>query len=124
LPTKEDRRDAGERRPDAEQTETARHAGDAETRALADAPPSPQAAQAESFSTRAFAHRWSIVACVCLFIAAAFLLMSRIDAAFVAATLGSVAWFWNERNRLRPHGIEAEEKFRDEDKENEDRDDE
>jgi hypothetical protein len=50
--------------------------------------------------------------------------MSRIDAAFVAATLGVVAWFWNERNRLQPHGIEAEEKFRDEDEEYEDRDDE
>ncbi|HEY0081604.1 MAG TPA: hypothetical protein VGB61_02345 [Pyrinomonadaceae bacterium] len=124
MPTKEDRRDAGERRADAAQTEAAHTPGDAETPAVADALPSPQTARRESFSTRAFAHRWSIVAGVCLFIAAAFLLMSRIDAAFVAATLGVVAWFWNERNRLRPHGIEAEEKFRDEDEEYEDRDDE
>lgn len=61
---------------------------------------------------------------MCLFIAAAFLLLGRMDAAFVVATLGVVAWFWNERNRLRPHGIEADEGFADEDEENEDGDEE
>lgn len=77
------------------------------------------AAQPESFTTRVSAARWSIVAGACLFIAAVFLLMRSMDAAFVAATLGIVAWFWNERNRLRPHGIEAEERFRDEDEDEE-----
>jgi hypothetical protein len=69
-----------------------------------------------------FRQRWSIVAAVCLLIAAALLIMWRVDAAFVAATLGVVAWFWNERNRLRPHGIEADERFEDEDEEIEDED--
>jgi hypothetical protein len=59
---------------------------------------------------------------VCLFIAAVLLLLWRIDAAFVVATLGVVAWFWNERNRLRPHGIEDGESFEDEDEEIEDGD--
>ncbi len=58
---------------------------------------------------------------MCLFIAAAFLLLGRMDAAFVVATLGVVAWFWNERNRLRPQGIERDERFQDEDEEIEDR---
>lgn len=48
------------------------------------------------------------------------LLLRRMDAAFVVATLGVVAWFWNERNRLRPHGIEEDERV--EDEEIEDRD--
>jgi len=68
--------------------------------------------------------RWSVAAGVCLLVAAALLLVGRMDGAFVVATLGVVAWFWNERNRLRPRGIEADEKFQDEeeDEEFEDRD--
>jgi hypothetical protein len=50
------------------------------------------------------------------------LLLQRMDAAFVVATLGVVAWFWNERNRLRPQGIEADDRFQDENEEIEDRD--
>lgn len=64
-----------------------------------------------------FERRWSIVAGACLLAAAALLLMSRMDAAFVVATLGVVAWFWNERNRLRPAGIEDDEESREEDEE-------
>ena len=41
------------------------------------------------------------------------------DGAFVVGTLGVVAWFWNERNRLRPHGIETGEEFDDEDEDEE-----
>ena len=64
---------------------------------------------------------------MCLFIAALLLFAGRMNAAFVVATLGVVAWFWNERNRLRPHGIEAEEReerFEDDDEEVEERDEE
>ena len=56
---------------------------------------------------------------MCLIIAAALLIMQRMEAAFVAGTLGIVAWFWNERNRLRPHGIEDDERFDDEDEDEE-----
>ena len=66
--------------------------------------------------------RWIIVSGVCLVIAAVVLLLGRMDAAFVVATLGVVAWFWNERNRLRPHGIEAGDEFEDEDEAIEDGD--
>ena len=66
--------------------------------------------------------RWSIVAGACLVVAAALLFLARVDAAFVAATLGIVAWFWNERNRLRPAGIESDDGFQEEDEEIEDRD--
>lgn len=73
---------------------------------------------------RVFAERWSVVAGVCLFVAAVLLVSGRMDGAFVVATLGVVAWFWNERNRLRPRGIEANERFRDGDEGFEDRDEE
>jgi hypothetical protein len=106
LPFKKDRDDAGE------------------TRAGARQPAAPDEARAESFSMRVFAQPWSVVAGVCLIFAAAFLLAGRMDAAFVVATLGVVAWFWNERNRLRPRGIEADERFRDEEEELEEQDEE
>ena len=61
---------------------------------------------------------------MCLFVAAAVLLLGRMDAAFVVATLGVVAWFWNERNRLRPQSIEGDEGFEDEDEAIEDVDEE
>ncbi len=99
-----------------------RGAHEAELPGTTDTHAPPEAAPPERFSTRAFAARWIIVAGACLFIAAVFLALRRVDAAFVGATLGIVAWFWNERNRLRPHGIEAEERFRDEDEEFEERD--
>ena len=78
----------------------------------------------DKLSLRVFAERWSVVAGVCLLVAAALLLSGRMDGAFVVGTLGIVAWFWNERNRLRPRGIEADERFRDEDEGFEDRDEE
>jgi hypothetical protein len=74
-----------------------------------------ESGEAESLAARLSEQRWIIAAGVCLLVAATFLVMRRMDAAFVAGTLGIVAWFWNERNRLRPHGIEADERFEDED---------
>jgi hypothetical protein len=85
-------------------------------------PPAPdrdEIGEAESLAARLFQQRWSIAAGVCLIIAAALLIMQRMEAAFVAGTLGIVAWFWNERNRLRPHGIEDDERFDDEDEDEE-----
>jgi hypothetical protein len=52
---------------------------------------------------------WTIAAIVCLFIAALFLFRENYNAAFVAATLGAVAWFMNYRNQLRSNIIEPEE---------------
>jgi hypothetical protein len=86
------------------------------------APDQDETGRAESLSARLSRQRWSIVACVCLLVAVLLLIMLRMDAAFVVATLGVVAWFWNERNRLRPRGIEADERFENEDEEIEDRD--
>jgi hypothetical protein len=103
LPIKEDREDASETRAGERPAEDERTGG---------------------FSTRLFAARWSVAAGLCLLVAAVLLLLWRVDAAFVVATIGAVAWFWNERNRLRPAGIEADEKFRDEEEEFEDRDEE
>ncbi|HJR06965.1 MAG TPA: hypothetical protein VJ842_06905 [Pyrinomonadaceae bacterium] len=81
-------------------------------------------ARAEGFASRVFERRWLIVAAACLVGAAALLIVARVDAAFVVATLGVVAWFWNERNRLRPAGIEDAERFEEEDGEIEDQDEE
>lgn len=66
---------------------------------------------------RFFRQRWSLSAGLCLLAAAVCLLLSRMEAAFVAGTLGMLAWFWNERNRLRPASIEADDEFQDEDEE-------
>ena len=104
LPIKEDTESASERR-----------AGE----------PQAEAASAGGVPARLYAARWSIVAAMCLLVAATLLLLGRMDAAFVVATIGVVAWFWNERNRLRPPGIERDEKkVRDEEEEFEDRDEE
>ena len=43
---------------------------------------------------------WTIIAGINLIVAAAFLLRDNINAAFVAATLGLVAWFLGLRARL------------------------
>ncbi|MCP9495149.1 MAG: hypothetical protein MSG64_11940 [Pyrinomonadaceae bacterium MAG19_C2-C3] len=44
---------------------------------------------------------WNIVAVLCLFIAAALWVMSYVNAAFVVAALGVVAWFLNQRTRFK-----------------------
>jgi hypothetical protein len=50
--------------------------------------------------------RWSFVAGACLVAAIALWLAVGVEAAFVAATLGVVAWFWDQRNRLKATLIE------------------
>lgn len=43
---------------------------------------------------------WIIVACACIIVAAFLVLRGRLDAAFVVAALGVVAWFLNYRAQL------------------------
>ena len=50
------------------------------------------------------AHIWLAVAGLCLIAAAAFWWRGQMDAAFVAATLGVVAWFLEERRQVRRAG--------------------
>lgn len=50
---------------------------------------------------------WRGVVGTCLVAAALFLWNDQLDAAFVAATVGGVAWFMPLRNRLHRAGIEA-----------------
>jgi hypothetical protein len=45
---------------------------------------------------------WVIVSILGLGAAAVLLLTGQVNAAFVAATLGAVAWFLNYRSRIRP----------------------
>jgi hypothetical protein len=52
---------------------------------------------------------WIIISGLCLVAAAAFMWRSHLDAAFVAAVLGCVAWFLGLRTRLRKTIITAEE---------------
>jgi hypothetical protein len=127
LPIKEDRADASQ--PRSGQLEAASRADEQDTHdAAPDAAPIAHTLQPEtqpaSFAGRVYAVRWSVAAGACLLIASMLLVAGRMDAAFVVATLGVVAWFWNERNRLRPQGIEADERRRDEEEEFEDRDEE
>ncbi len=44
---------------------------------------------------------WTIIAGACLIVAAVFLFQDNINAAFVVATLGVVAWFLRLRGPLR-----------------------
>ena len=50
---------------------------------------------------------WSIVAGLCLLCAVVLGWRNHLDATFVVATLGVVAWFLDQRNRLRARSIEA-----------------
>jgi hypothetical protein len=52
---------------------------------------------------------WIFAAGVCLIFAAVFLARDNINAAFVAATLGCVAWFLNVRNQLKRTIIPADD---------------
>ena len=45
---------------------------------------------------------WTIVSILGLGVAAVLLLTGQMNAAFVAATLGAVAWFLNYRSRIKP----------------------
>ena len=70
------------------------------------------------------ARRWSFAAGACLVAAVALLFTVGIEAAFVAAVLGLLAWFWDQRNRIRANIIEDEptEEGRDELEESDDDD--
>ena len=69
--------------------------------------------------------RWSVAAGACLVAAVVLLFAVGVEAAFVAAVLGVVAWFWDQRNRIRANIIEDEntEEGRDELEEFEEEDD-
>ncbi len=69
-------------------------------------------AEASSRRERLFARprwSWNIIAVVCLVAAAIALLNSYIDAAFVVATVGVVAWFLEVRNKYKVARIGADE---------------
>jgi len=81
--------------------------GDARDGAAARSRQTPSALSGQSpgvFSER----RWSFVAGACLVAAIALLVVAGIEAAFVPAVLGVVAWFWDQRNRIRATIIEDE----------------
>ena len=44
---------------------------------------------------------WNVIAVLCLFIAVALWVMNYVNAAFVVAALGVVAWFLNQRARFK-----------------------
>ena len=43
---------------------------------------------------------WIIIACACIIVAAFMVLRGRLEAAFVVAALGVVAWFLNYRAQM------------------------
>ncbi len=56
-------------------------------------------------------HRvWKFMPAACLFVAALCMIGDYVNAAFVIATLGVVAWFVETRNRLRADDIESGER--------------
>jgi hypothetical protein len=57
-------------------------------------------------STIVARRRWSFVAGACLVASLALWLKVGVGAAFVAATLGVLAWFWDQRNRFKASIIE------------------
>ena len=57
---------------------------------------------------------WIFAAGVCLIFAAVFVARDNMSAAFVAATLGCVAWFLNVRNQLKRTLIPADDDVDDE----------
>ncbi|HLL73655.1 MAG TPA: hypothetical protein VK421_00040 [Pyrinomonadaceae bacterium] len=74
--------------------------------------PPPQryegALPAESDGSGAAHRRWMAVAAACAVASAVLLFTVGVNAAFVAAVLGVVAWFWDQRNRIRANLIEDE----------------
>jgi hypothetical protein len=70
---------------------------------------------------------WIFAAGICLICAVVFLARENMSAAFVAATLGVVAWFINVRNQLKRTIIPADDELDDEasdDERDNERDDE
>jgi flagellar biosynthesis component FlhA len=88
----------------------------AELTSQSDAKPAPQ----QTYTLFGVPRLWSIVAALCLVSAVMLGLSGHLDATFVAATLGVVAWFLDMRNRLRARSIEtATEQTEDEEVEDE-----
>jgi hypothetical protein len=65
---------------------------------------------------------WTIASILCLIVAAILLLREYQNTAFVAATLGAVAWFLSYRVKLRATIIEPVEATDDENDASEDQD--
>lgn len=53
-------------------------------------------------------HTWSAIAALCLLAALILLWLAGAEAAFVAASLGVVAWFLNLRVQLDERNVEAD----------------
>jgi hypothetical protein len=66
--------------------------------------PAPQARASSLFGLK---RPWSVAAGVCLFVAVVLGWRGHFDGTFVAATLGVVAWFLDQRNLLRARVIET-----------------
>jgi len=64
--------------------------------------------QANTYTLFGVKRAWSIVAALCLVVAGVFGWRGHYDGTFVAATLGVVAWFLDQRNLLRARSIEAD----------------
>ena len=62
----------------------------------------------ESAGSYAAHRRWMAVAAACAVAAAVLLFTAGVNAAFVVAVLGALAWFWDQRNRIRAGLIEDE----------------
>lgn len=72
-------------------------------------PAAREGTRAAETTERIAAHRWWVaVAAACAVTAAALLFTAGVNAAFVVAVLGAVAWFWDQRNRIRANLIENE----------------
>jgi hypothetical protein len=83
------------------------HATDAEATSA-----SPAALQqANTYTLFGVKRLWSAVAALCLVTAAVLGWRGHYDGTFVAATLGVVAWFLDQRNLLRARSIEADAAF-------------
>ena len=62
----------------------------------------------ESAESIAVHRRWLAAAAACAAAAAVLLFTVGVNAAFVAAVLGMVAWFWDQRNSIRAGIVEDE----------------
>lgn len=65
---------------------------------------------------------WTIASILCLIVAAILLFLEYLNAAFVVATLGAVAWFLSYRVKLRATIVEPVEATDDDDDASEDED--
>jgi|GEM_PF-1359854 len=62
---------------------------------------------AQTYALLGVQRLWRAAAVLCLLVAAVLGWRGRLDATFVVATLGVVAWFLDQRNLLRARSIEA-----------------